>query len=188
LRRPPKRQPWPPKRKPGEPAMARPGHGTRTPPGACGRTLGLQASWTGEAPETRPMRSDPMGTDPEPKIWAASPDENTPRGPNQAVRSIPGGHGTEGVPPSWSLHRVTASVWASGVQVRPSRVLHGRGPWALSGRRQGTHGRHRAGPCANSKPRPTLVESGVRGPAKQSGARRFFGINLLLSCEHMATA
>ena len=59
------------------------------------------------------------GTDPEPKIWAASPDENTPRGPNQAVRPIPGGHGTEGVPPSWSLHRVRASVWAPRVQVKP---------------------------------------------------------------------
>ena len=58
-------------------------------------------------------------TDPEPKIWAASPDENTPRGLNQAVRPIPGGHGTEGVPPSWSLHRVRASVWASRVQVKP---------------------------------------------------------------------
>jgi hypothetical protein len=52
-------------------------------------------------------------------IWAASPDENTPRGLNQAVRPIPGGHGTEGVPPSWSLHRVRASVWASRVQVKP---------------------------------------------------------------------
>jgi hypothetical protein len=35
-------------------------------------------------------------TDPEPKIWAASPDENTPWGPNQAVRSIPRGHVCDG--------------------------------------------------------------------------------------------
>jgi hypothetical protein len=70
-----------------------------------------------EAPEVRFRFTSP--TDPEPKIWAASPDENTPRGPNQAVRPIPGGHGTEGVPPSWSLHRVRASVWASRVQVKP---------------------------------------------------------------------
>jgi hypothetical protein len=68
--------------------------------------------------EFRPEHDDNTGTDPEPKIWAASPDENTPRGPNQAVRSIPRWHGTEGVPLSWSLHRVMASVWASGVQVR----------------------------------------------------------------------
>jgi hypothetical protein len=51
------------------------------------------------------------GTDPEPKIWAASPVENTPWGPNQTVRSIPGGHGMEGLPPSWSLHRVMASLY-----------------------------------------------------------------------------
>ena len=73
--------------------------------------------------------STPVGycTDPEPKIWAASPDENTPRGPNQAVRPIPGGHGTEGVPPSWSLHRVRASVWASRVQVKPPGAAGRRG-------------------------------------------------------------
>ena len=61
-------------------------------------------------------------TGPEPKIWAASPVENTPWGPNQAVRSIPGGHGMEGLPPSWSLHRVMASLWSPRVQVTPSRV------------------------------------------------------------------
>jgi hypothetical protein len=72
-------------------------------------------------------------TDPEPKIWAASPDENTPRGPNQAVRPIPGGHGTEGVPPSWSLHRVRASVWASRVQVKPPGA---RGPGRRAGGRR----------------------------------------------------
>jgi hypothetical protein len=74
-------------------------------------------TWPSRAPRTRRTRTH--STDPEPKMWAASPDENTPRGPNQAVRSIPRGHGTEGVPLSWSLHPVMASVWASGVQVRP---------------------------------------------------------------------
>jgi hypothetical protein len=54
--------------------------------------------------------------------------------PNQAVRSIPGGHGMEGLPPSWPLHRVMASLWSPRVQVRPSRVLHGSEPWALASR------------------------------------------------------
>jgi hypothetical protein len=68
------------------------------------------------------------------------------------------------VPPSWSLHRVMASLWSPArAQVTPPRVLHGREPWALSGRRQGTHGRHRAGSCPNPKPRPSSTESGVRG-------------------------
>jgi hypothetical protein len=92
------------------------------------------------------------GTDPEPKIWAASPVENTPWGPNQAVRSIPGGHRMEGLPPSWSLHRVMASLWGLRVQVRPSHVLHGSEPWALAERWHGPHGRPRAGPSPNRNP------------------------------------
>jgi hypothetical protein len=92
-------------------------------------------------------------TDPEPKIWAASPDENTPWGPNKAVRSIPRGHGTEGLPPSWSLHRVMTSLWSPRVQVTPSRVLHGSEPWAPAGWRRGPHGRPRAVPSPNWNPR-----------------------------------
>jgi hypothetical protein len=75
----------------------------------------------------------PTATGPEPKMWAASPDEITPWGPNQAVRSIPMGHGTEELPPSWSLHRVMTSLLSPRVQVTPSRVLHGSEPWALTG-------------------------------------------------------
>jgi hypothetical protein len=37
-----------------------------------------------------------------------------------------------------------ASLWSPRVQVKPPRVLHGSEPWALSGRRRGTHGRRRA--------------------------------------------
>ena len=102
------------------------------------------------------------GTDPEPKIWAASPVENTPWEPNQAVRSIPRGHGTEGLPPSWSLHRVMASLWSPRVQVRPFRVLHGSEPWALAGWRRGPHGRLRAVPSSNCNPRTAGPASGAR--------------------------
>jgi hypothetical protein len=97
-------------------------------------------------------------TDPEPKIWAASPVENTPWGPNQAVRSTPGGHGMEGLPPSWSLHRVMASLWSSRVQVTPPRVLHGSEPWALAERRCGPHGRAPPG-----RPEPQLEPPGGWG-------------------------
>ena len=101
-------------------------------------------------------------TDPEPKIWAASPDENTPWGPNQAVRSIPRGHGTERLPPSWSLHRVMTSLWSPRVQVTPSRVLHGSEPWAPAGWRRGPHGRLRAVPSSNWNPRTAGPASGAR--------------------------
>jgi hypothetical protein len=70
------------------------------------RAAQKSASSTGGGPsgEFGAMNSPRAGpnTDPEPKIWAASPVENTPWEPNQAVRSIPRGHGTEGLPPSWS--------------------------------------------------------------------------------------
>jgi hypothetical protein len=102
-------------------------------------------------------------TDPEPKIWAASPVENTPWEPNQAVRSIPGGHGMEGLPPSRSLHGVMASLWSPRVQVTPSRVLHGSEPWALTGGRRGSHGRPRAGSSPNWDLRTAGAASGARG-------------------------
>jgi hypothetical protein len=101
------------------------------------------------------------GTDPEPKIWAASPVENTPWGPNQAVRSITGGHGMEGLPPSWSLHRVMASLWSPRVQVTPPRVLHGSEPWALAERWCGPHGRPRTGPSPNWNPRGAGAATGA---------------------------
>jgi hypothetical protein len=103
------------------------------------------------------------GTGPEPKIWAASPVENTSWEPNQAARSIPRGHGTEGLPPSWSLHRVMASLWSPRVQVRLFRVLHRSEPWALAVWRRGPHGRPRTAPSPNWNPRAAQPVSGARG-------------------------
>jgi hypothetical protein len=70
----------------------------------------------------------------------------------------PGGHGMEGLPPSWSLHRVMASLWSSRVQVPPPRVLHGSEPWALAERRCGPHGRAPPG-----RPEPQLEPPGGWG-------------------------
>jgi hypothetical protein len=75
---------------------------------------------------------------------AASPDESTPWGPNQAARSIHRGYGAGDLPPSRSLHPVMAvmaslcavSVGSPGVQVRTA--LHGSEYRALTG------GRHSA--------------------------------------------
>jgi hypothetical protein len=121
------------------------------------------------------------GMDPEPKIWAASPDENTPWGPNQAVRSSPRGHGTEGLPPSRSLHRVMTSLWSPRVQVTPSRVLHGSGPWALAGWRRGPHSPRAPPGRPESQLEPPGGLARQRGPrlsSKQSPVKALFGINL----------
>jgi hypothetical protein len=133
-------------------------------------------------------RATSTSTGPEPKIWAApptpSPDENTPWGPNQPVRSTPRGHGTWDGGAATQLvpaHRGMASLWSPRAQVGPFCVLHGgSGPWALARRRRGPHGRPRAGPSPNWSPRTAGPASGARGCPLKCFARRRFSTTALL--------
>jgi hypothetical protein len=74
----------------------------------------------------------------------------------------PGGMGWKGCHPVGPCTELAmASLWSPRVQVRPSRVLHGSEPWALSERWCGPHGRPRAGPSPNWNPRGAGAATGA---------------------------